>query len=521
MTPGDEDMAASFVDAAMREVRAETADADERHRAILAEAALARLVDLVEERLVTPTGRESARMHRPFWSAVARDLERRTGLDAVVVLVGLQRLVLEKFRRPLDELAARRAELISGEPAWVRAVGAATLVEAVITDDLAGDGYNVVLAYDDGAEGHTLVVYVDNNLGAIAKDVFPGPPMTTVRRAYEGQDGVIVRPTSLPEAVGHVVAALERTAAAEAPFVTTDFDRFGSLLTLRMAAAPVAPEWPPPPPEVSLRTRREIVERFLDSGLVAEQRHPRELVAWIARHWVDHAVDRTVGGPLRVSAVLVELFLVDWVPRCLRPTEPGCLAAIPEVVRDWLRFAADQTPIPRDQLDSALAAVEHWAPVMRRRCTDPAAWELPIEVLAPEPDEDELEALWFSLPGLGPAPMPDVTGLDSPARRKLVQLARGSWVLAGEQLGTDFAGRAFALAERLVRERPELLARGLLRTWQAAIVWVIAEDEYAVDRGPHLAAIAPNRLAADLNSTAKTLREKAAAIRAALGLPRD
>jgi hypothetical protein len=158
---------------------------------------------------------------------------------------------------------------------------------------------------------------------------------------------------------------------------------------------------------------------------------------------------------------------------------------------------------------------------MRRRCTDPAAWELPIEVLAPEPDEDELEALWFSLPGLGPAPMPDVTGLDSPARRKLVQLARGSWVLAGEQLGTDFAGRAFALAERLVRERPELLARGLLRTWQAAIVWVIAEDEYAVDRGPHLAAIAPNRLAADLNSTAKTLREKAAAIRAALGLPRD
>jgi hypothetical protein len=142
-----------------------------------------------------------------------------------------------------------------------------------------------------------------------------------------------------------------------------------------------------------------------------------------------------------------------------------------------------------------------------------------VEQLAPEPDDSELEAMWFTLHGLGQAPRPDVTGLDRATAGKLTDLARGSWVLAGERLGTDFAGRAFALAVRLVREAPELLVGTPLRSWQLAITWVIAEDELVFHTIRGRGMMSASRWAEELGTTVKTMQPKAQALRAALGLP--
>jgi hypothetical protein len=404
------------------------------------------------------------------------------------------------------------------DPVWTP-VGPARLTGALVTADLAGDGYNVVLAYADRGEGHTLVVYVDNNLGGIAKDMFPGPPVEVVQATYSGQDDVLVRDVSVPWALGLIEVALENSARAPGEYLSVDFHRYQDLLRRRMAAVDGAIERPEPPAEVSLRARRELIARFLASGYSSELRCSERLTAEIARLWVDHAVDRTVGGPLRISAVLVELFLADWVPRIYGRASPEVLLAVPEVVREWLRFAAAETPVPRSLLTEAVAAIERWAPVMRRRCTDPAAWERPIEELAPEPEDDELEAMWFTLSGLGQAPLPDVTGLDRAAAAKLTDLARGAWVLAGEHLGTDFAGRAFALAERLVREAPELLVRTKVRTLQLAITWIIAEDEDVFHTARGRGIMSARRWAEELGTTPQTMQPKAKAIRAALGLP--
>jgi Domain of unknown function (DUF6398) len=207
------------------------------------------------------------------------------------------------------------------------------------------------------------------------------------------------------------------------------------------------------------------------------------------------------------------------VPRALGRQSPVFLAAVPEVVRAWLRFAADETPVPRSLLIEAVAAIERWAPVMRRRSTDDAARDLPVQQLVPPPDGDELEAMWFSLSELGPAPHPDVTGLDRAMAAKITELARGAWVLAGERLGTDFAVRAFALAERLVREVPELLAGSQLRTWQLAITWVIAEDESVFHTVRGRGLMSAQRWAHELGTTPRTMQAKATAIREALGLP--
>jgi hypothetical protein len=404
------------------------------------------------------------------------------------------------------------------DPVWTP-VGPARLTGALVTEDLAGDGYNVVLAYDDGGEGHTIVVYVDNNLGGIAKDTFPGPPVKVVLATYAGQDDVVVREVSVPRAVGLILAALENSGAAPGEYLSADFRRYQEFLVGRVAAVDAPVEWPQRPAGVPLGVRRELVGRFLASGYSTDLHCSEALTAEIARLWVDHAVDRTVGGPLRVSAVLVELFLADWVPRVYGRASAEALLAVPEVVRAWLRFAADETPVPRSLVTDAVAAIERWAPVMRRRCSDPAAWERPIEQLAPEPEDDELEAMWFTLSGLGQAPRPDVTGLDRATAAKLTDLARGAWVLAGEHLGTDFAGRAFAIAERLVREAPELLARTKVRTLQLAITWLISEDELVFHSPRGRGIMSARRWAAELGTTPQTMQPKAKAIRAALGLP--
>jgi hypothetical protein len=503
-----------IVDAVVRAVLDETAPAPDDRKAVLVEAVIARWVVMAEEGLVTPSGAPSPGVRGEFWESVAAELDRRTDPELWPVVAGAARLVAENDRPVLEEVWRRWVNR-SEPPGWVEQVGTAQLESAIVTEDLAGDGYNVVLCYDDGADGHTVVVYVDNNLGAIAKDVFPGPERDTVVEAYRGNDDVVTREVSVPGAVGLALAALERT--TDEDFTTADYERFQAMLRLRLRGAAV--EWPTPVPEMSRRDRLALLAAFLESDHVTELRHPERLVFDVARLWLDHALDETEGGPLRISAVLVELFLADWVPRVVRPQSWEFLDAVPGVVRAWLRFAADETPVPRSLLADALGAIERWAPVMRRRCTDAAAWAVPVPVLAPEPEDDDLEAIWFSLPEIGRAPTPDVTGLDRAMGVKLIELARGAWVLAGERLGTDFAGRAFAIAERLVREAPTLLAGTQLRTWQLAITWLIAEDEDVFHTVRGRGMISAQRWARDLGTTAKTMQARATALRKALDMP--
>ena len=89
--------------------------------------------------------------------------------------------------------------------------------------------------------------------------------------------------------------------------MTEDFEFFSGLLVNRLTQLPERPIRPPIRPLLSARQRDQLVDEFLESPFAVGL--PDD-AADIVRLWIDHAVDRTVGGPLRVSAVLVELFLV-------------------------------------------------------------------------------------------------------------------------------------------------------------------------------------------------------------------
>jgi hypothetical protein len=129
------------------------------------------------------------------------------------------------------------------------------------------------------------------------------------------------------------------------------------------------------------------------------------------------------------------------------------------------------------------------------------------------PDEELLEAIWLTLGEIGVAPMPDVTGLDQATAEALGYVARHAWVRAGETLGSNYAGPAFVIAERMARQSPLTFAEAELPIWPAAIVWLLAEDDDLVGRGCRFTIA---QLADALDLSARTLRAKAKRIRAVL-----
>jgi len=492
-----------WIDAALADLIASLDGSSDDAAPLVAEAAIANLVCMVDDTM----GEDDA-MQRAFWLDVAADLATRDDEPSAILATGLTRLVDPEFGITFSTSGP--------EPAWLDQLATAQLRRAILVRDLAGDGIGITLGYDAGPDAlsdagglaHSVLVYVDNNLGGIAKDIGIGPPIEAVHLRSSIDAELVVSDVPPGQALGIVLDGLGQTLHDEDAPTTQDYEHFHSLLVLRVTRADVPIEMPPPPVELSEADRDALVRDFMHS-YGARVEADTALVEGIARLWVDHAAEYTIGGPLRASAVLVELFLADWVPRHLAD-DGEQLALVPAVVKEWLRFVGSRVPVPSSLVTAALGAVEQYAPVMRRRAEDPSAWDAPYPRVGEQIDDDPLEATWLSLPELGVAPRPDCTGLAVGRAEQLEYVARHAWVLAGETLGTNYAGPAFEIAERLARQAPEAFDEARARTWPAAITWLLAEDDDMVGRGKFLS---PTRLAAELGIGAPTLRAKAGRIR--------
>ncbi|GAA1637578.1 hypothetical protein GCM10009744_28540 [Kribbella alba] len=481
---------------------------------VIAEASVARSAALLADQL-WPAGQpdEIGEVERFFWADAARVLGERRDLDSFVLLTSLARTVGPAGRLPLQRAHLSRGRTQSGVPDWVSRIAGFRLTSAIVSEDVTGDGLSVVLDYDDDHHPHTVVVFVDNNLGAIAKDVFVGPPVDRVVEAYQRGGRVTVRTVRPATAAGIILQALGETHDHDDPPVTEDFEFFSGLLVNRLTQLPERPVRPPVRPQLSGRQRDELVQEFIES------RHGVGLpddAADIARLWIDHAVDRTVGGPLRVSAVLVELFLSYWLPRKVL-ADSTYFAAVPVVVKAWLEFAGERTELDLDAIEEALDAVDVWTPALEAAAlSDPIGSKSGERVFLDDTSAD-LEDAYRTLAGLGAPPRPDLRGLDKSQAATLSVLAPHAWLLAGETLGTNYAAEAYEIADRLVRDAPDLLAKARLSTWPRAIVWLLAHRHRLVGPGEPLT---PHGLASELSSSPPTLRKTARLLTSTLILPR-
>jgi hypothetical protein len=481
---------------------------------VIAEASVARSAAMLADQL-WPAGRpdEIGEVERFFWADAARVLGERRDLDSFVLLTSLARTVGPAGRLPLQRGHVSRLRTQGPVPEWVTRIAGFRLTSAIVSEDITGDGLSVVLDYDDEHHPHTVVVFIDNNLGAIAKDVFVGPPVDRVLEAYQRGGRVTIRTVRPPVAAGIILQALGETNDHDDPPVSEDFEFFSGLLVNRLTQLPERPIRPPVRPLLSPHRREQLVAEFLASqhaiGLPDD-------TADIVRLWIDHAVDHTVGGPLRVSAVLVELFLAHWLPRKVI-ADSTYFDAVPVVVKSWLEFAGERTQLPLDAVDEAVEAVDVWTPALEAAAIiDPVGSRPGARVFLDDTTND-LEDAYRALAGLGSPPQPDLHGLDNSQAATLSVLAPHAWLMAGETLGTAYAPDAFDIAERLVRDAPDLLAKARLSTWPRAIVWLLAHRHRLVGPGESLT---PHGLATELSSSPATLRKAAKMLTDTLILPR-
>lgn len=197
-------------------------------------------------------------------------------------------------------------------------------------------------------------------------DIGIGPPIDEIAARSAADPLLVVRPVAPGAALGLVGAGFDQTTDTDGAPTTDGYDRLRSLLVMRVNHGGVPVQMPPYPVEMEDDEADALVDEFLRTEYGNRLAAKPEAVAEIVRMWLAHAVTRTVGDPLRVSAVLVEMFLTDWAPRYLAD-DPDGLAAVPGVIAEWLRFVAARRPVPSALVTHALAAVEHYTPVMQHR----------------------------------------------------------------------------------------------------------------------------------------------------------
>ena len=306
---------------------------------------------------------------------LAAGLRSSSDPDAPAALAALATCLVGTEAAPLRDAHAEALAERGPDDGRDLGIGRATPIAAYEVSHVQGDGVSLLLDLDQPTSPHTVGVYVDHNLGGLAKDLLVGPRWSEL----QSSDGMLVEPgmkvTEIDPADlrARVEVALEMTAHTLDPPVSDDFTTLLGVVTRRLELLPDGGTVPVEEPLDEDDVDR-MVEEFLASPEAADlSPGDRDEAAWLVELWIDHATTATIGGPHRVSPVLVEVFCADWYPRRVIADEATARAA-PRVLPAWLRYAARVTGLADEWRDEAVAAVALWAPAM---LDDPATHDDP------------------------------------------------------------------------------------------------------------------------------------------------
>lgn len=419
---------------------------------------------------------------------------------------------------------------------WARSVGQATVTQCWLMSHVLGDGDNVMLVcrYPDGHE-HTVVTYIDHNVGSLVKDAFLGPPDTVgkFRELTADEPDTTIEPISPAEAAGRIRAALDRSDVGP-PFESETWPAVRPLLEARLATLPDDGS-SSPRPELSAAERGRLVESFLAAPEGANW-HDDPHGPEIAHHLVSFRCDYGDGQPLRWSPVVVEILLIDWFPRKVAGS-PDLYAAVPDVLRDWIRYAGRCSGLRASLVDETLRAVEEFAAEFRELAADPRAWGPAKTVVqgmlaagVDLGDEDAVDRYVDDLNArAGPhlledEPYPlaeaepfDWRGIPDDLRSRVGEILAHCDRVCDAALDGQYAAMARRLVAKLARKRPSPLRRGDPRIWAGGVLYALGQVNFLFDAysSPHLPA---KELAAVAGVSIATISAKAGVVREAVRL---
>jgi hypothetical protein len=358
----------------------------------------------------------------------------RSSPGALAVLRSLAAVAPEPYRSRAGVAADRMAAEGVSEPAWATSVRHSAPTGAWLSHDpVHDDGVSVMVGFT-GPAGHDVVgLYVDHNLGGVAKDAFvlaaDIDEVVSALRANATASGVEFRPISLVEAASRWRHTLALTDASVGVSVTPDVHHLRALIETRLAWLPTNaanladvghatdvthagdPFGPDRDASVvssfgidgdwidrvgvggvgidgdwdAVRRRDErrgrLLAEFLRSDDAVALSGPvgghddraAATVAYLASQVMAFSFDYVLGAPLRFSPVMVEVFCLDWAPRRIA-ADPDAFALLTDVLVAWIRFAGRRRGIPDQSIGEAVTAARGQGEAMIDLAGDPASW---------------------------------------------------------------------------------------------------------------------------------------------------
>jgi hypothetical protein len=258
-----------------------------------------------------------------------------------------------------DVVAGRDHDL----PDWLAGLPRAEAYRASEMTHVLGDGDNLIVGLRLPT-GHELsiVLYVDHNLGTVAKDGFAtaDPVDELIAFMQSKTDDPDYRWTDIDRADARtrIEQAVRDGAITHPPFETDTWPAARLLVEWAARLLPAGgreyerPEW-------SDDARRELVERFLASAHAAGLRG-RD-VPDMLDNLLWFGCDYGPGDPMRWSPTAVEILLADWIPRKIM-ADAAYLKQAPRVLRAFVRFCHTERGIRTGLTDETLKAIDRWEP---------------------------------------------------------------------------------------------------------------------------------------------------------------
>jgi hypothetical protein len=216
-------------------------------------------------------------------------------------------------------------------------------------------------------------VYIDNNLGMMAKDILLADSIDRVAeimRDNPADDGELrLEPIDPAVATAEIHAAMDLTEMTLGPPVSDDYAGLRALAMLRADEAPggaVATERE----DLSAEDRDALRDEFLASP-EGRAFAPDGDEAFVVSLAIDFGADYVDGRPLRWSPVVVELFMADWVPRKVL-ADAAVFEVLPSALDAWVRFAGGKQGTPAWAIATTQAAIPQWRDEMISLAGDPA-----------------------------------------------------------------------------------------------------------------------------------------------------
>jgi hypothetical protein len=305
--------------------------------------------------------------------------ERMGGDERNAALLALHALMPYLPPDAAADARALTARHPSRTPSWARVVGTAVVERCVLIDHETDDGHQIALVarYPSTGERYLVMTLIDVNIGRMAKDILIADAVDEILDEAGG-DGFTVVDLDPAVARARIEDALQITdMTIDAP-VSDDFDETLPLLEVLLDTMPT-PATIDEPEQPSADELTEIAERLVDMVLgsgddtapgAGTQR--RDDLLGTAQLMLGFCAYRVGVAPTAWSAVRVELFLMDHVPRKVA-APPEELINTPDQLALLLPAAHELAGWGTRHLSEAQEALEHVAPEFREVIADPSA----------------------------------------------------------------------------------------------------------------------------------------------------